>query len=233
MYWISSFGKAFSERTGILAQTYSFDYLYVMLHTIDARYKRVRMHRLVMLGFNYFQGCENYEVNHKDGVKSHNWIWNLEWSTRKENMDHAVNEGLAVSCENSYRATITNEQAIQICELLSTGEYLCDEIADLVGCSLCVVHGIAGRNSWTMISKNYVFKKKVSKAFTNDQLRYIANFIINNQSKYSTENSMFRDILINLGLYNGERSLNSRRSFMHSIKINPYHYLEKLNNCIY
>lgn len=34
------------------------------------------------------------EVNHIDGIKAHCWATNLEWLTKKENLDHAVDLGL-------------------------------------------------------------------------------------------------------------------------------------------
>lgn len=34
------------------------------------------------------------EVNHKKGIKSNNHFWNLEWSTRSENLKHAYSTGL-------------------------------------------------------------------------------------------------------------------------------------------
>lgn len=233
-YWISSFGRAYNAgvKSGFMTQTISYDYLYISVYRTNGENKRIRMHRLVMLAFNYFEGCEKYEVNHKDGVKSHNWIWNLEWSTRKENMDHAVKCGLASSCEDSYRATISNEQAIFICELLSTGEYLGTEIADMVGCSLFVVRGIARRNSWTMISCNYIFRHRVSKSITNSELNKILEFVfMHDINEYETKADFCRAILY----YTEGNDLNYevKRVILCSIIENPYEYLEKLYNCIY
>ena len=55
--------------------------------------KHLYLHRLIALTF--IPNPENKpEVNHKDGNKLNNNINNLEWSTRKENMNHARDTGL-------------------------------------------------------------------------------------------------------------------------------------------
>ena len=49
-------------------------------------------HRVVAQEFIGFS--DKPDVNHKDGDKSNNAVSNLEWSTKKENMDHAIETGL-------------------------------------------------------------------------------------------------------------------------------------------
>lgn len=62
-------------------------YLTVSL-CVGMRSKKYKIHRLVLMAFNHIDGCEDLDVNHKDGVKSNNDLNNLEWMTRSENLKH-------------------------------------------------------------------------------------------------------------------------------------------------
>ncbi len=70
--------KPFKTRTG---------YLLVRLH-INKQAYTPQVHRLILLTFNYREGCQQLCVNHIDSNRANNAIANLEWVTYKQNSDH-------------------------------------------------------------------------------------------------------------------------------------------------
>lgn len=162
-YWITNYGRVYNAYTDkFMAQVIdSKGYYYVALSTSrNGRcYKQIcRVHRLVLMGFAYFPGCEQLLGNHKDGIKTHNFIWNLEWATFSENVIHAYNTGLINNLKGEDRsaATITNQQAEQICKMIQDGIKL-KEIAQIVGVSEYIVQSISAHKAWNHISCKYNF----------------------------------------------------------------------------
>lgn len=74
----------------------SSDYLLVNLVLGKGIYTGRGVHILVCLAFNGLPPIDgqDYQVNHKDGVKDNNVYTNLEWVTPKENSAHALETGL-------------------------------------------------------------------------------------------------------------------------------------------
>lgn len=64
------------------------------------------------------------EVNHKNGIKSDNFVGNLEWATRSENESHAFRIGLKVAPkgQDRHNAKLTESQAKEILARISRGD---------------------------------------------------------------------------------------------------------------
>jgi hypothetical protein len=101
-YEISNFGRVFNARHNRFLKPFiKFGYEYVTLYYKNEQ-KDVRVHRLVALAFIPVR--ENApEVNHDDGDKEYNYVENLEWSTRSENMLHAFRIGLKFATNKKNR----------------------------------------------------------------------------------------------------------------------------------
>ena len=98
VYWVSNTGKVYSEQINALLR-YDFvgkGYLKVTLQFYDGP-KDILIHRLVMLCFNPIENPDDYTVNHKDGDHTNNMLYNLEWATYSEQMQHASRTNLLKS----------------------------------------------------------------------------------------------------------------------------------------
>lgn len=74
---------------------------------------RMYVHRLVAMTF--IANPNNYPfVNHKDGIKSNNNSYNLEWCTRKHNDDHAKATGLILKGSKHPNAKLDEGQVMTI-----------------------------------------------------------------------------------------------------------------------
>ena len=99
--------------------------------TKDQRQVTKRLHRYMMESFCYFDGCENYEVNHIDGNKLNNDLSNLEWCTHSENTIHAINNGLKTVFGNQVEVVLTDKDVENIINLRNLG-YGPVEIKDIL-----------------------------------------------------------------------------------------------------
>ena len=116
-YEVSSLGrvKSVGNRKGswktphiLKTQDNGKGYKVVCLHR-DGGYSFKTVHRLVAVAFIPNQENRS-DVNHIDGDKSNNVVWNLEWATKSENAIHARD----VLGKLYFNRRLTDEQVIAI-----------------------------------------------------------------------------------------------------------------------
>ena len=62
--------------------------------TVDGKSFYFLLHRIIAEVYIPVENCCYLEVNHKDGNKQNNQLYNLEWVTHKQNIIHASEKGL-------------------------------------------------------------------------------------------------------------------------------------------
>lgn len=206
-YWISTEGRVYSTISNkILKPTPDRDgYLTVSLYVRGIRKQHMlRIHRLVMLAFYPNPNNTSLQVNHLNGIKNINDEFNLEWATASENVRHAFTTGLhpVAIGENNSMATINNEQAMNIGNLLSTELYSVKQISLMTDCSENIVSSILNGDCWRFVYNYYNLGEKhipkYREVFNFDELNSICKYFEDNDIKELTL-EVKKDILNGLG----------------------------------
>lgn len=119
-YDVSNLGRLKNSKTGNILKVRpinNHDYLGTVVTLGSKKYiKMIIVHRAVAEMF--IPNPENKpEVNHIDGNKTNNCVSNLEWTTRKENINHAIIAGLVNhKGENNSQAKLSSESVKYIRE---------------------------------------------------------------------------------------------------------------------
>lgn len=91
-YEITDKGQVINKQTGrVLKHSINPSGYHIVVVSHNGQRKAFSVHRQVMLAFNFIANHKDFEVNHIDGDKDNNCIWNLEWVTQSENTKHAIN----------------------------------------------------------------------------------------------------------------------------------------------
>lgn len=155
------------ERDRILkTATDSWGYEIVGL-THNGKERNVFIHILVATAF--IPNPENKpEVNHKDGIKSHNYVSNLEWVTTSENILHAYKTGLRKN-RKKHNKRPSKETVELVCKLLEENELSQKQIGDICGVSRQfvgkILHGDSPKIYENIISKYDISKYEIKKNF--------------------------------------------------------------------
>jgi hypothetical protein len=148
-YSVSSFGRVRREVAGKSTKIGRFlkhrvrpdGYNEVHL-SFKKKSKLIYVQRLVAVCFMGIKD-KGYEINHKDGNKSNNRLENLEYVTRKDNIIHAIRNGLRNNCSK-----LTKEEALEIRRLMLLGRYKQQEVALMFKTTQSNVSRIVNRKHW-------------------------------------------------------------------------------------
>jgi hypothetical protein len=151
-YEVSTLGEVRNVKTRKTLKVYSnsLGYLQIELWYKDKR-KKYYLHRLVSLAF--IPNHENKsDVNHRDGCKLHNEVTNLEWTTRKENIHHAVKAGLKKGLigSNNIKVVLSEEQVKEIKTLHRNG-YKQNQLAEMFSVCKQTISKIVNGKSWSHV----------------------------------------------------------------------------------
>ena len=98
------------------------------------------VHRVIAMTFMPIKNSGKYQVNHIDGDKTNNAMYNLEWVTGSENMMHAKTMGLwNGNGENNGNAKYTDAQIEEVCKYLQEGKLTNLQISEITGVTPAMV----------------------------------------------------------------------------------------------
>lgn len=163
-YAISDHGRVYSFSSNkFLTLTPDKDgYLRTTLINGKMR-KTVRINRIELMTFYPIMYPEKYVSNHKDGDKSNNMLYNLEWATNQDNTRHGWDTGLNQNKgEGNVRTYLSDNDIHFICKNLENG-LKPSQICDLMGINEkgnrmrigSIISGIVKGKSYRHISCNY------------------------------------------------------------------------------
>ena len=171
-------------------------YSYKPLATINGP-KVVRVHRMVMMAFEYRNDCDSLLINHLDGNKMNNIITNLEWTTYSGNVKHAYEHGLV---SRTHACKYDDPILIHaICQDLQNHMQMKD-IAISYNIPETLVWSIKYKRSHKEISDQYTFDvRETEMRFTNDQIKALCEYY-STHPKIDNTRKIYYDALESIGI---------------------------------
>ena len=154
LFIVSNEGTIFSVRTEKVLKTRTSNGYEVLATKIGGRNgvaRLFRVHRLVCEAFHENPQHRDF-VNHIDCNKKNNKVCNLEWVTAKENMQHAKENNLLVSCQGTDKVNskLTELDVLRIKNFYIPRHniYSARRLAKLYGVEKTVIKNIIKGERW-------------------------------------------------------------------------------------
>lgn len=135
--------------------------------------KSIPVHRLVLCKYCPNENEIYLQVNHKDGIKTNNNLYNLEWCTQSENQKHAFKNNLLSRKGNkNSQSKLTENEVKEIIDKLLQ-EIPIQKIANEYNVSKSLISRIRSKRTWIELTQNIEFP--TSKYSNHCKEKYIEN----------------------------------------------------------
>lgn len=142
-------GNAYKKRVNgkVLAErTKDNGYVYTCIVDDSLVPKTVHVHRLVAKAF--IPNPENKPfINHIDNIRANNFVSNLEWCTRRENINHMLKQNRQAFGERAGSSKLKVKDVLFIRESKLKRE----ELSKMFGINKCYIRNIKKKITWKNI----------------------------------------------------------------------------------
>lgn len=125
-------------------------YLRTVLKRNDGKLHTIKVHRIILQTFKPNNDFSNLECNHINGNKTDNNIDNLEWVTRKQNLNHCIDNNLqyVLRGEEVGNSVLKEKEVIEIRNKYIPRVYSRIKLANEYGVSEATIKDILYKRSW-------------------------------------------------------------------------------------
>lgn len=200
-YMASNYGLIFDTKNNKLVSQFKYRdekqnkiKYYYRVNVIDDNGVKhcARVNRLILMAFQPLEDYSSVESNHKNLDTENNCLYNLEWTTHLENVQHyckSINSDIIYTDEivHSICNCLCNNMPYTEISKIVFGKDLNDQIKAYI----CAIRN--GRIRVDISSQyNFPNKKRNNAIFTDDEIHFICKCIVNGDSS--------SDILCKLGI---------------------------------